>query len=536
MEIILQLTNVNNATVKGINLKKFFPIIFFNENMKRIDIYVASVIGGEENVASISKADEFISGLNSDFNLKFDVIIKNQRGEATITHKNLTTQFIEQIEKTKMIWGEDSKSGFATTHEVGDHLKLVFENHKNKLTCKINGNCNECKLKTSCPQANLGSEIHFAHCQTECKDCIAYEVDEKLLRINLPEAEKCVYICDKKKKEYAVCYPIDYSCEGDNQPYKIRSPFPTKLLGMDLISWVHTKIEFDTYQNLDHTKYSIKLNGVEDSVVFAPDFTIYIGPPVGYSLNLSSSTCKYGGSSVRDFLQEVGNYDQLYYTEWKEECNISDKTMYRVLKEKIVSTEDKKLNGDLIELVLNIKDESNKDRLKFYFGIFISAILAFGIDFTRILSIEKCFLPFFLSPDLQWISTCLLIMASFFQRQREKIVKKDNNAKIWWVFSKRWANSLQKSLYRTGNTLIFLWFFAVFVIYQNYKNNYGLSSKLIMLICDNELSSQTLLLVRGSFGVGFLSLMIYYILSITLFKSNYSSKKGLWHSLKDLAK
>jgi len=505
VDIKCKVTNVASETYKNIMFRKFFQIIFFNENMKRIDIYSATVFGG--NSKSTEEVDfcNFNSEIDKEFRIKFEFIVdedSSNKDNVTITNEDCSDSFLKQVSKTKRIWGKYSRE-VSTQEDIDKYLKKILGIYRNYNNCINNNknNCDECDRKQKC------IEECFYH--KNCKECSNFKLVD--IDTNITKKEQKYLYLSNNEEEGSLAVKADFDIDDSAFTIKGKDDLHN---GVEIFNWMHTKIEFTKKQDFEQkpVKYVIDF---PKGKMWTPDFTLYIGPPEGDIINLNSGA-KVGDESVRDAFQEVLTYEELYYKEWIDECNIMNKKMHRILKDKLFVSQDKQFDKKNIEITINFKDEIKKEISQFIFGIIMSTILAFGIDYTRMGAIKKCFIPAIFLPDIQWIFMCLLIVLLY---RRIKLRKKGVKYKKTRIF----LNILSW----VGIICLAMWFVTTFIAYQGYVNYYipwrMIGEKLINSFSNFE--SIYFIVVDVLLALGWICSLIYLTISYTIVKCDYLNKK-----------
>lgn len=526
---------------KQIMFRKFFQILFINEDMKSIDIYTAIIVGGANRNSEHEEYRNYYSQIEKGFAIKFNFDLdlgSKSNSDYTVTHKDYTDSFFKQIEKTRKIWGEKSEL-IEDQSTLKDKLQKVFDKYRNYTNCKNcncrdgNKNCKNCDRKNDC--------LVRGKSNTECVNCKNYdqnELQDELTKIT-PERKEYLYTCDEEEKDISLAIKGKFEKAEENDEPK--NCFSVRLdndvhEGVEIVNWVHTKIAFNKKQNFDRMNYVINFPNVR---IWVPDFTLYVGPPEGTVVDLNTSGVKVDTIDKRDALQEVGTFEELYYDEWIKNCNVMNKRMFRALKDRVFKMDRKVLDSNQLKLIINLKDEGGKEKFQFILGIVLSTLLAFGIDCTRMNGLDKCFIPNFVFPDLQWLLACILAIYVIMKTWKCNVsVRKDiitlqtfkelfTGNKKWKTF-KKMLHLIVTAMGGFGLLCFIVWFFMTFLLSRSsapdnqYKITWIQKVKWLDL---NNLDKYIPRLLRD----GLISCLGYAIGVNTFFKKDYSP---LWHKYK----
>lgn len=517
----LKLTMTTNEECKNVIFRKFFQIIFFNENKKNIDIYTAVILGANNCEGNIIY-DEFINEIDSSFNLKFDFIVDKFKGKNTkVTSKDLTNEMYKQRDKLKLIWGNVSlnKQEYFALANCDKKIKEILQKYKNKRYCEHckskDKTCDNC-LEKDCPKKTL---------KYPCKNCESFSLNSSArdkIKDMINDNNPYEILNIEGEKDDTISIPGSFS-EEKNSFYLHINENKKCLFGIESYNWIHTKIEFDVIQDFSKTEYKLVLPKTKR--VFTNDYTLYIGPPKGWEVDGPLSIFSISNNNSSNAFQRVGAFERFYFREWISECRVMDKRMSRVLlRDKLFSAENKiipkvedgnskDLNKKPVEINLEItmNDVEGAERRNFVKAITISLCLAFGMDYTRMQNSMSFFLES--SIESQWLLACICMFLCIQKRNSASIrycfLKKDE------IISKKTQEKREKclNLIKIGSILLLIGWFGLFLLYTDFKMKGFFAYDFIVSL--NNYKSVILLIVKLIYSCGiilsFLYIFIFYL-------------------------
>lgn len=403
MKIYCLIKNINDASFSHIIIKKFRQVMFVNESLNEIQIYTAFLGGAiDEAGKPIQLGESFTLNVEFGFN---DETIKIQ----SIKTDNLISDFFDEIDKIKKIWGEHCK-----------------------------------ELKTQ-------SEIEKA-----LKECLSDE------RINSEEIEitSHKYLLAQKTSNDS---PI-VACSGDISEingklgYQITTGNKRVLhKGVDVLIWARTTLNLSgKLSPKESVEIEYEFPGEGKSSLDVEYLSIYMCPPDGYHI-LDNSTVNFllddksENDDINNNLVKVVHNPEIYYREWAENHNIENRKVYRLNKEKIFKSKQNELKCEKLVISFTIAPDTEKGSLQFVAGAVFSAAITYGIDAGRLSEIKKCFWPI-IPADIQWVMTCMISFYSFVKWcSRKSKVKSEIADKIAKVF------------YYLGIGVVICWVMGAFV-------------------------------------------------------------------------
>lgn len=340
INIRLKISNVNNRVYKQVILRKFFNMVFFSADGKKLTIYTATVFGGMSN--QNQKDEKLIPTYEKkmECTLKFQYEIKD--AEASIQFSDLTESFCKQTNYIESVWGKCEKIENQKT--ANDKLMALY---------------------------SIGLDnINMSN------DPIYY-----ISELGKTAAHEFIAICGEFK-------------EGDTQDssYRLRSRTES-LDGIEYINWV--KSEICLSQNVINKRFIFEIifENSDSVVYYTPDFTLYFAPPQGYQVDKETAKVDVGSiKGNRNYVQSLADETTVCFREWKDKELINERKKVRVdLKEYTSSVKEHKLSeqGNItVELeIINPNHDTNK---QFFVGILIAFLLAFCADKTRMNDFYSC--------------------------------------------------------------------------------------------------------------------------------------------------
>ncbi len=403
MTITYSIENVTDELVKNVLLRKFFQMVFVGDDRKSLHIYTATVLGALDQISFPPSAQESLVsdlGKYSALRLKFEFAIgSNDTNEVvSIINEDITDckkGFLDEVDCVQKVWGAQCKIIKDSQHELISKLtELVGESDED-----------ESRLTHTAELANrrmLWMEQdkrpqHFYRALAIPGVC---DGDVEITKASMRDGIE-------KRKAYTISVPQDVVLPK----------------GIELVNWVKTSIVFKYRLDENSINYVIKKSD-DDVRWLAPDFTWYFSPVIKSVIDnrkcmielkrktsaeqSSEGRCPFNPTYLSDKFQNsidnVPNKLTVNFSHWIDE-KINLRQKYRLAAREVLPSIDSFDNVSEINIFLDIHDEHNRGNRQFLYGIFISLILAYGIDSTRLLEIEPSFwfLTKFIPSDILWM-------------------------------------------------------------------------------------------------------------------------------------
>lgn len=456
MQIECSVQNTNSLTFQNLQIKKIRQVLFLNSARDRIDIYTALLVGGSQTKSS--GGNRVLSRLSKDFNLVIE-FNASDNGEVCekITTEDKTSDFFGEIDKIRKLWGKSTEE-IRTQEKLADLLKNI--------------------VTTVEPQkTNIRNKKYIL------------VAEENRLKEGIIACEGSLGIDEK-----------GYSVSTEQELHE----------GVEIISWVKTSIFLkEKFSSKERIEYSLRLpqeNGKESNLSY---ISIYLCPCEGYHLEEDSSVSYYVNdkrinSEEKNNIMPVSKDTSIYYKEWEEEHQISNRRIYRLNKEKIFKSYPQDIECGTLSIEFEIAPDTEKGSTQFVMGALFSALITYGVDSGRLAVVKPCFLPI-VPPDIQWFLMCFVISLAFLRwcSKKEKASEISNNK----------ADKKSGCLYRIGVAISIIWIFYTFVIYR-----------LELSIIKTIIGMIPAFVIPCIGLVAVVLLMIYIILTFTLLKKNYYKK------------
>lgn len=115
IKIRLKISSVNDTTYKQVVLRKFFNMVFFSADGKKLTIYTATVFGGMHEVSGSQEKGKLMpkyekAGCILRFEYEIDNLRETGKEKLSIKFVNLTESFCKQTKYIEKVWGRDRKS------------------------------------------------------------------------------------------------------------------------------------------------------------------------------------------------------------------------------------------------------------------------------------------------------------------------------------------------------------------------------------------------------------------------------------------
>lgn len=375
MNIIFTINNVASKSVDNdIIMRKFFQMVFVDNDRKGFNIYTATVLGAEDKT----------SKLHMDF--KFDIKEDGNNEIIEIAQEDITEgkgNFIDQIDFIKRVWGNECKilyhdqEGLSEILKGNNSIDLFFNEVESLLNNKF------LHIKDSAKQGN-GNEF------------------------------ESIAICGGFESEnFKRCKNNNNEQLFESSTYSITAPNIIKDLkyieNIEIVNWVKTRIRFKYKMNESNIAYTIK----KKLKCMSPDFTWYFSPRVNSFIKNDSSVVEIKGSKNinNSFkVEPVPNKTTVNFRRWVNDEKIAFRQKYRIPNKHIFNDNCSFNEIDELNIYIDLSDEHSRANRQFILSLFISFALAFGIDKSRLEEIAIFFpLNHYVVPDFWWLSFLTLL-------------------------------------------------------------------------------------------------------------------------------
>lgn len=352
MKITCSIQNNSGGSHDKLLIRKFFQIVFIENELDKVTIYTAIVLGDGTGDSPFSKLDA-----------QFEVGFSFGSEDSTITHEDITSKFLEQPDRIRSVWGKDCDL-LKTQRDKSDILKQVLPD-------------------TESVDNKYISNDDYLYIEQK-KDA---RIDSLLKSI----AHKGCFATDASQ----------FSIKADSNFH----------VGVETVNWIKTSVKFK--KNLkqdDLMEYDFFF---DPKIALIPDFTFYISPPTNCIVDADSATVTYQKTdettkTESNLISPVARAEQCYFNEWKKYHYIGSKKMSRlVIKNFTNPYEPATLRK--IDMKFNIINRNASANIQFIIGILLSAFIALGTDFTRLEKISDGFVLVDVFPlEIQWTVACVL--------------------------------------------------------------------------------------------------------------------------------
>lgn len=483
MTISFSIRNVLSEDVKTVMLRKYFQMVFVGTDRKSLDIYTATIIGAskeEYTENDLKDKRNFVSRLGDipEFRLLFDYTISgNETNEVTdIRHEDITDcgkdGLFSQIEHLKKVWGDACTIVYNDQKLLREKLDDLTKDSKGR---KFKDISKFAKIKTLfVDESNkpfYGYFLKSLAIQGKCVTGIDYQ-DEPSNRRDY--TKRSIYSIDVPKED-----------------------IPD---GVELVNWIRTTISFSHLIDDKEFNYSVQKpsnrqeqnpeneNSQESSGTanskgeiayqfLCPDFTWYFSPPIKTYIDNRNATveikrfqaadncrgceCRYKESGrskntsnkYHDGFGPVPNKRTVEFNYWVKNEKIKSRQKYRFAAKDISLGAEEFSDISDIMICLDMTDNHSRGNRQYIMGLFISFALGFGIDSTRIKSVEQYF-PSILrfQADFLWVVFLILFSLTMLSKPPKVNDKWDASA------------AKVRSVCMVASAF---WFFAVFAVSQN---------------------------------------------------------------------
>lgn len=345
MHIRLKISNVNDVKYEKIILRKFFNMVFFSEDGKKLTVYTATVFGGMHGAGEI-KDRKFVPAYcaESECILNFQYEIDGDEDQPSIKFDDLTKSFFEQTEYVGKVWG--------TCEKITSQTKL-----QERLQ----------QLYPDLEDLNINMDAGLSYYVAEQGKAASHEFIATQGKFNI-DAE------DGKNS-----YTLQSNAGGHN--------------GLEYMNWVKSEISLSKSIFNKCFKFEIILNHNGKSVYYTPDFTWYFAPPNGYRVDKETAEVDIGDEKgIRNYVQSVADGTTVYFREWETTELIAERKKVRVdLKEYTNAQESRKLSDKgNITAKITVNNPDRGTNKQFFVGLLVAFLLAFCADKTRMNDFYAC--------------------------------------------------------------------------------------------------------------------------------------------------
>lgn len=465
MIITYSMRNVTSELARRVMLRKHFQMVFIGNDNKSINICTATIIGASNacpestsqnnqdtpplNNISEKYDENFISDFANlkQFRMRFEIAVGSidDNEVVAISHKDITNNseqengFLNEIDCIRNVWGKKCE---IITNNQPELLKKYKEIHtidpenENEIT-RLTADLSKHYILWTEQQKNFRND----------KDMKSLSIAGEFEDIAEPQIKK-------ERDEIAM-----------RRAYTISVPSGVELLpGIELINWVRTTIRFkysidDTDFNYSIRKDICDVNDSDKCVFISPDFTWYFSPRIKSYIDTkncfveikrrgeqSLELCEcplqknkhvfHRGDKFHNSITQVPNKLTVNFNYWTKIEKIMLRQKYRLTSHDIFPQISDFNTLSEVNIFLDMSDEHNRGNRQFLSGIFLSVVLAFGIDSQRLEDIKYCFAPFnqILPVDLLWV----IFLVAF----TLTLINKPAKLSLEYRKFKRWRNIL----------------------------------------------------------------------------------------------
>ena len=443
MTVTFNICNVSFDHVDRVMMRKFFQMVFVGDDRKSLHIYTATVLGADKRNQSETQDSEepkpaesldkdYISAIDElrEFCMKFDIIVtgNDDNDVVSIISEDVTHSkdrgFLAQEDCIQQIWGKECKV-------LCNHPKVILEKQFEGIY-GIEG-------------SNLRGDILAEMSKTEvlCIQDSSKDSSMQMDAVAIPGAFSQEPFSGPKWSARPQAAPVEGS---ERAFYRITVPDKEVAIhkGTELVNWVKTTIQFKYRLRDQNLKFSIKNENdtegkaVQRTTYIAPDITWYFSPPIKSYISHESSSvevrwereggsCPHQGAcncpvqrrtslpfSTRRYenaINPVANKTTVNFSRWTKDEKIGYRQKYRISARNIFPGPNDFDNVKELNIFIDATDEHNRGNRQFILSLFITLVLAFGINSDLINNVEK-FFPFtdLLAADTWWLIMVALLM------------------------------------------------------------------------------------------------------------------------------
>lgn len=351
--VTLTISNINNSDYPTIILRKFFNMVFVEEDGKTLNIYTATVFGGaEHNNGNDKPIPKVVNGHACALKFAYDIqggqSSKNRNDTVRIKFSDDTAVFLDKKKhngnltnwgQIMEVWGEIEELGQdragLTLHEFYPNL---FPDKKNL------------------PKPDVTKGVHLR--------------------------------CEEKKKKDShrfVASPGKFEIGNDSKSYSLKNEHD--VVGVEAINWVKTTIELNCDilkpRIMADRKINFDIKFENDCKYYTPDFTWYFAPPPSYVVDDSALVDVADKENIENIVTPVADKDTVRFDKWIDE-RILERKKSRVLMKNYVDADPYVLSGQCVRVNLSFSNPGRHSNTQFFIGLIVAFFLSFCADKTRL--------------------------------------------------------------------------------------------------------------------------------------------------------
>lgn len=350
--VTLTISNLNNKDYRTIILRKFFNMVFVEEDGKTLNIYTATVFGGaEEHKRSkdgipIPRAVEgHACALNFAYNIQGGQSARSRNDTIRIKFSDVTDAFLDKKkhngnftnwDQIMEVWGDIEQLG---QDSAGLALKEFYP-----------------ELYSEAPSPDVSEKVHLK--------------------------------CEEKKKKHShrfVGFPGTFKIDNDEKSYTLINQH--ECAGVEAINWVKTTIELNCDilkpKIMADRKINFDVKFESDCTYYTPDFTWYFAPPPSYIVDDSALVDVGDKENVENIVTPVADKDTVRFDKWIDE-RILERKKSRVLIKNYVEADPYVLSGQCVRVNLSFSNPGRHSNAQFFIGLIVAFFLSFCADKTRL--------------------------------------------------------------------------------------------------------------------------------------------------------
>lgn len=339
--ITLRISNPNNVQYEKIILRKFFNMVFFSEDGKKLTVYTATVFGGMQNTQDVQDGKlipKYCDKVKCTLQFQYEMDDK----QASVTFQDLTESFWKQIDYVEKVWGKCKK--LTKQAEVDEQLKKLYSDITTQISMSDN--------KTVFYVAEQGKPVSHEFIATYGKFAIDHD-------------------------------KYSYTLQSDSEVHD----------GLEYTNWIKSEIILPQSIFNKCFEFEIILEHNTKGVYYTPDFTWYFAPPEGYRVDKETAEVDIGDErGIRNYVQTLAEGTTIYFQEWENIELIAERKKARVdLKEYTAGLESHRLSDKgNIKTKLTITNPNQGANKQFFIGLIIAFLLSFCADKTRMNDFYSC--------------------------------------------------------------------------------------------------------------------------------------------------
>jgi len=426
VEISCKIKN-GNGLYDRIFIRKFYQVIFLNDDLQSLDIYTAIVASG-------GKRDQNdCNYVTNQFNLEVDICLTDNELKVKDSHAVCVAEkFTNEPIPIRKVWGEGCRKISTNQNEFRDAFNEIF---------------NPTITFEEVPKSKYTPSLLIRDPEKEKDDT---EYNSMAYILNIEESG----------------FRLRKSDEGANYTYNITcSAFPDEenaLAKYELLTW--TKVTFLLSDKKISDKdnpfsYTLDMLDRREFDYFFHDVKTYFVMPNKYEAETTEAKLSTEKGDAENRNNEDGDWLRpfdpsirpAFFSEWVREKSIESKKYYALTlqsSENIGTYEKVSINFPIASRYFDRISELVK-------GIVITAVFAFGIDATRISEVSR-FFPFnnHVPADIVWLLICVTTLVSLYIHPKRKTINKRRGRLLKIISS---------------GVLLF-WFVVVFVFIRAYND------------------------------------------------------------------